>query len=54
MGTCPDAIKKLVDRFTEQTDEIRSPDYKEHLIRVDFLDPFSTEGPALFLSGSAG
>ena len=43
MALCPDAIKKLVDRFTEQSDEIRSPDYKEHLIRVNFLDPLMKE-----------
>ena len=43
MGTCPDAIKRLIDRFTQQSDEIRSPDYKEHLIRVDFLDPLMNQ-----------
>jgi hypothetical protein len=43
MGTCPDAVKRLIERFNQQSDEIRSPDYKEHLIRVDFLDPLMKE-----------
>src|SRR5688572_22510102 len=43
MGTCPDAIKRLVDRFTQQSDEIRSPDYNETLIRVDFINPLMRE-----------
>ena len=43
MGTCPDAIKRLIDRFTQQADTIRSPDYNETLIRIDFINPLMTE-----------
>ena len=39
MGTCPDAVKRLIDRFRQQSDHIRSPDYNETLIRVDFINP---------------
>jgi hypothetical protein len=39
MGTCPDAIKRLIDRFDQQSDQIRSPDYNETLIRIDFINP---------------
>jgi hypothetical protein len=43
MGTCPDAVKRLVDRFQQHADEIRSPDYNEALIRIDFINPLMTE-----------
>src|SRR5687768_18080147 len=43
MGTCPDAIKRLVDRFSQQSDTIRSPDYNETLIRIDFINPLMKE-----------
>src|SRR4051812_13679778 len=43
MGTCPDAIKRLVDRFGQQSDQIRSPDYNETLIRIDFINPLMSE-----------
>jgi hypothetical protein len=39
MGTCPDAVKRLVDRFDQQSDQIRSPDYHETLIRIQFINP---------------
>jgi len=39
MGTFPDALKKLVDRFNQQSDQIRSTDYNETLIRIDFINP---------------
>jgi hypothetical protein len=35
MGRCPDAIKRLIDRFEHQSDTLRSPDYNETLIRID-------------------
>jgi predicted type IV restriction endonuclease len=43
MGTCPDAIKRLIDRFNQQSDQIRSPDYNETLIRIDFINPLMSE-----------
>lgn len=39
MGTTPDTIKRLVDRFHQQADRIRSADYNETLIRIDFINP---------------
>jgi hypothetical protein len=33
MGKAPDSIKKLVDRFNQQSGQLRSPDYNETLIR---------------------
>lgn len=43
MGTCPDAIKRLIERFQQQSDQIRSPDYNETLIRIDFINPLMRE-----------
>ena len=40
MGTCPDVIKKLIDRFDQQSDQVRSPDYNEAQLRIDFVNPF--------------
>lgn len=40
---CPDTIKRLIDRFTQQSDQIRSPDYNETLIRIDFINPLMRE-----------
>ena len=40
MGTCPDLIKKLIDRFDQQSDQVRSPDYNEAQLRIDFVNPF--------------
>jgi hypothetical protein len=39
METAPDTIKRLVERFHQQSDRIRSPDYNETLIRLDFINP---------------
>ena len=39
MGTAPDVVKRLVERFHQQADQIRSPDYNETLIRIDFINP---------------
>ena len=38
MGTCPDSVKRLIQRFDHQSDTLRSPDYNETLIRVDRRD----------------
>ena len=43
MGTCPDTVKRLIDRFEQQSDQIRSPDYNETLIRIDFINPLMRE-----------
>jgi hypothetical protein len=43
MATCPDAIKRLIDRFNQQSDHIRSPDYNEARIRIDFINPMMNE-----------
>ncbi|HET6247173.1 MAG TPA: hypothetical protein VFE47_05680 [Tepidisphaeraceae bacterium] len=43
MGTCPDTIKRLIDRFTQQADQVRSPDYNETLIRIDYINPLMSE-----------
>lgn len=43
MGTCPDAVKRLIDRFDQQSDQIRSPDYNETLIRVQLINPLFEE-----------
>lgn len=43
MGTCPDSIKRLIDQFNQQADQLRSPDYNEALIRVDYINPMFRE-----------
>jgi hypothetical protein len=39
MGTCPDSIKRLIDHFDRQSAQIRSPDYNETQLRIDFVNP---------------
>jgi hypothetical protein len=39
MGTCPDSIKRLIERFDQQRDQVRSPDYNETQLRIDFVNP---------------
>ena len=39
MGTCPDEIKRLIDHFDVQSDQVRSPDYNETQLRIDFVNP---------------
>src|SRR5436190_20168059 len=41
--SCPDVVKRLIDRFEQQSDQIRSPDYNETLIRIDFINPLMRE-----------
>ncbi len=43
MGQFPDVIKRLIDRFNQQSDQIRSPDYNETLLRIDFINPLMRE-----------
>jgi hypothetical protein len=39
MGNCPDAVKRLIERFDQQSDQVRSPDYNETQLRIDFVNP---------------
>ncbi len=43
MSTCPDVVKRLVERFDQQSDQIRSPEYNETLVRIDFINPLMRE-----------
>jgi len=43
MGQCPDTIKRLIDRFDQQSDQVRSPDYNETQLRIDFVNPMFHE-----------
>ena len=43
MGSCPDAIKRLVERFDHQSDQVKSPEYNETLLRIDFVNPMFAE-----------
>ena len=40
---CPDAIKRLVERFDHQSDQVKSPEYNETLLRIDFVNPMFAE-----------
>ena len=40
---CPDAIKRLVERFDHQLDQVRSPSYNEAQLRIDFINPMFRE-----------
>lgn len=37
--TCPDAVRRLIDRFDQQADQVRSADYNETQLRIDFVNP---------------
>ena len=41
MGT-PDQIKRLVDTFTYKIDSLKSSNYNETQVRIEFIDPFFT------------
>jgi len=43
MGTAPDTIKRLVEHFDRQIEQIRSPDYNEAQLRIDFINPMLRE-----------
>jgi len=43
MGSCPDAILRLIEHFDRQSDQVRSPDYNETQIRIDFVNPMFAE-----------
>jgi len=39
MGACPDIVKRLIDRFEQQSDHVTHPDYNETKLRVDYVNP---------------
>jgi hypothetical protein len=39
MADCPDIVKRLIDRFDQQSDQVRSPDYNETQLHIDFVNP---------------
>jgi hypothetical protein len=43
MGHVPDAIKRLTEHFDRQIDQVRSPDYNEAQLRIDFINPMFRE-----------
>ncbi|MBK8266784.1 MAG: N-6 DNA methylase [Planctomycetes bacterium] len=43
MPKCPDKILRLIDQFNHQADQIRSPDYNETKIRIDYINPMFAE-----------
>jgi hypothetical protein len=42
VGTPPDALVRLVDRFSQDHKVFLSADYKEEQLRAEFLNPFFT------------
>ena len=42
MGTLPDALLRLVDRFDQDRKVFLSGDYREEQLRAEFLNPFLT------------
>lgn len=43
MSQCPDTVLRLIERFNQQADRVRSPDYNETQLRIDFVDPMFAE-----------
>src|SRR5437764_727303 len=39
MAKCPGAVKRLIERFNQQADQLRTPDYNEEKLRIDFINP---------------
>ncbi len=39
MPSCPESVLKLIERFDQQADQVRSADYNETQVRVDFVNP---------------
>jgi hypothetical protein len=36
----PEILRELVERYREQRDDYRSPNYKQFRLRKEFIDPF--------------
>jgi hypothetical protein len=46
MVQCPDIVKRLIERFNQQLDQVRSPDYNETELRIDYVNPmYAALGP---------
>src|SRR5438105_2283718 len=43
MGQCPDLIKRLIEHFERQADQVRSAEYNETQLRIDFVNPMFRE-----------
>jgi hypothetical protein len=43
MPNCPDVVLRLIERFDHQLDQVRSPDYNETQLRIDFVNPMFHE-----------
>src|SRR5258707_9722380 len=43
MATCPDTIKHLIEHYAQQADQVRSADYNETQLRIDFVNPLFRE-----------
>ncbi|HZL35499.1 MAG TPA: N-6 DNA methylase [Tepidisphaeraceae bacterium] len=39
MDSAPDAIKRLVERFHRQIEQMRAPEFNEAQLRIDFINP---------------
>ena len=39
MSSCPDSLRRLVERFEHQLDQLKHPDYNETNLRIDFVNP---------------
>jgi type I restriction-modification system DNA methylase subunit len=37
--SCPDSIRQLIEKFSEQAQQYRSADYNETQLRIDFINP---------------
>lgn len=39
MATCPDAVLRLIDKFQRQSESLKSPEYNETQLRIDYINP---------------
>lgn len=43
MAICPDAVLRLIDKFQQQSESLKSPEYNETQLRIDYINPFFRE-----------
>lgn len=43
MATCPDAVLRLIDKFQRQSESLKSPEYNETQLRIDYINPLFRE-----------
>ena len=43
MPSCPDTILRLIERFDHQLDQVKSQEYNETQLRIDFVNPMFRE-----------